>query len=173
MVLGVDAAKGGETNQADCFAVVGVTRHPARKDNTAVRYCQIWQPEPGRLMDFLPIEEEIRRLCREFAVVEIAYDPTQLHDPMMRLKREGIAHVREFQQGGARLIADNQLLDVIAARRIAHSGDSVLRKHLDNANMKREAREGIRIVKRTESLKIDAAVALSMANARSLFYNLQ
>lgn len=173
MVLALDAAKGGETNIPDCFAVVGVTRHPSRKEDVAIRYSGIWMPPPGGLLDFEPIEEEIRRLCRDFSIIEVAYDPYQLHDMAMRLKKASVANFREFNQAKARLVADRGLQTLIMSKRIAHDGNPLLRQHIDNANIKKSgSREDIRIIKRATSLKVDAAVALSMATDRILYYNL-
>ena len=59
------------------------------------------------------------------------------------------------------------LLHLIEQRRFGHTGDAVLREHIDNANRKMDA-DGrrLRIVKRRHSLKIDLAVMLSMGAAR-------
>jgi phage terminase large subunit-like protein len=148
-----------------------VTRHPERPNDVAVRYSGIWQPQPGQLLDFAPIEQELRRLCATYAVLEVAYDPYQLHDMAMRLKSEGVANFKEFKQGIDRLKADKQLQDLIMGRRIAHDGNPLLRQHIDNANIKKGGQDGIRLVKRSTSLKIDAAVSLSMAANRILYYN--
>jgi len=172
MILGLDAAKGGDTQTADCFAVVGVTRHPHRTTDLAVRYCGIWKPPPGQLLDYGPIDAEVRRLCRDFAVVELAYDPTQLHYFCQNLKKEGIAHAREFLQGSPRLKADKGLQDLIIAKRISHDGNPLLREHIDNADIKLAGQDGIRIIKRAEGLKVDASVALAMAADRAMYYNL-
>lgn len=170
LILAADAATGGATTTPDTFALVGVSRHPSRPDDPAVRYVQVWVPPAGGLLDFAPIEAEIRRLCSAFAVVEIAYDKTELHDMMMRLHREGVALVRSFSQGQEIEVADRALLDLILSRRLTHDGDLTLRKHIANANVKKASRDSIRIVKRTQSLKIDAAKALSMAASRCLYY---
>jgi phage terminase large subunit-like protein len=92
------------------------------------------------------------------------------------MKRDGIAHVREFSQQLDRLKADKQLQTMIISRQIAHDGNPLLRQHIDNANAKKYSdgssnEHSIRIVKRSDSLKVDAAVALSMATARILHYN--
>lgn len=168
MVLALDAAKGGETNRPDCFAMVGVTK---AGENVLVRYCGIWQPGPGELLDFAPIEAELARLCRSFAVIEVAYDPYQLHDMATRLKNQGLANFKEFGQMKPRLMADKQLQDLIMSRRIMHDGNPLLRQHIDNANIKKHGEDGIRLIKRSTSLKIDAGVALSMACSRALYYN--
>ncbi len=173
MVLALDAAIGGETNTPDCFAMIGVTRHPGRKEDVAVRYAGIWQPPPNGLLDFEPIKNELIRLCRDFAVAEVAYDSFQLHSMVMELKKAGVANFQEFSQFKDREIADKQLQALILGRRISHDGNPLLRAHFDNANIKKKLdKDGFRMVKRTPSLKIDAAVSTSMAADRCLFLNL-
>lgn len=172
-ILSLDAATGGEsTAPADCFAAVLVTRHPSRNDTVAVRYCGIWQAQVGKLLDYEPIEAELRRLIADFSIVEIAYDKHELHDMMQRFRREGIANAQAFNQADARLVADKQLRDLIIGKRISHDGNPLLAQHIDNANASNHGKDGIRLVKRTQAKKIDAAVALSMAAARCLYFNL-
>jgi phage terminase large subunit-like protein len=88
------------------------------------------------------------------------------------MKSAQIANFQEFRQQKDRLIADKQLQDLIMSRRIAHDGNPLLRQHIDNANIKKYGEDGIRLVKRSSAQKIDAAVALSMAASRCLYYNL-
>ena len=172
MVLGVDAAKGGATNIADCFAVVGVTRMPGDASKVAVRYAGIWQPSPGQTLDFDQMEAEILRLCENYMVIEVAYDPYQLHHMMGRIAKRVKARVREFNQQSPRIKSDKALQDLILNGRVAHDGNPLLRNMIDNCDLVRAGRDGLRIVKRSESLKVDAAVALSMAAERILWYNL-
>jgi len=169
MVIALDAAKGGATNVPDAFAVIAVTRAPGDKARVAVRYAGIWLPPEGGLLDFDPIKAEVLRLCRDFAVIEVAYDPYQLHDFGTQLRKQGF-NAKEFGQGKDRLIADKLLQDRITSRGIIHDGNPLLRRHVDNADIKKSS-VGIRLVKRSESKKIDAAVALSMACARLLYFN--
>ncbi len=173
-IIALDAAVGSENPgyTADCFAMIMVTRHPARREDVMVRYCGIWTPAPGQTLDFAPIEAELRRMCRDFAVVEVAYDPYQLHDMATRLGKEQIAHLRPFPQGIERLKADKQLQQLIMSRRISHDGNPLLRQHIDNANVKKRGEDGIRIVKRSTNQKVDAAVALSMGAARCVYLNM-
>jgi len=172
VVIALDAATGGMTATADCFAVVAVTRHPQRRQDVMVRYCAIHQPPPGKELDFEPIIADVERLCREFAVIEVAYDKFQLHSEMTRLRKKGI-NCKEFPQGAPRLVADKQLQQLIMGRRVAHDGNPLLRSHIDAADFKRHGEDGIRIVKRSESMKVDAAVALSMACARILYFSIE
>lgn len=170
MTLAMDA---GVSN--DSFGVVGVTRHPdpVRRDtDIAVRYVGVWYPQ-GDKLDFGAPEAAIRQLCQAFNVVQIAYDPYQLHDMATRLQNEGVAWCKEFNQGAARLEADKQLLDLILRQGVAHDGNPELRKHLDHADRKMDSdHRRLRIVKRHERQKVDLAVALSMAAAECLRLNL-
>ncbi len=172
MVIALDAAKGSTgSTLTDCFAVVGITRHPHRKEDVAVRYCGIWQAAIGQLLDYGPIETEIRRLAQAYSVIEWPYDPYQLHYICGKLRGEGVGNFKEFSQGLPRLKADKDLQNLIMSRRITHDGNPSLKQHIDNSNVKKAGEDGIRLVKRSSSLKIDAAVSLSMAARRILYYN--
>jgi phage terminase large subunit-like protein len=169
-VLGVDAAVSG-----DSFAVVGVTRHPmAPKTHVAVRYSQVWYPPKGGELDFEPIDQEIRRLCAEHKVVEVAFDKWQLHQMATAQAKDNVAHWRAFNQQGERLESDVQLYQLIRAREVVHDGThGELTRHIANANSKMSSDEEtkLRIVKSKRG-KIDACVALSMAAHRCLYLNL-
>lgn len=176
MVLGVDAAVGRVSGIADLFGLVGVTRHPDPKHRSSqlfVRYTNTWKAPRGGKIDFDEPRKEIRRLCQEFSVVQVCYDPTQLHDMMQALNKENLSWFFEFSQGKRRLEADRQLLDLILERRIWHNGDPDLRDHILNADRKLDS-DGrrLRIVKREDALKIDLAVCLSMASHECLRLNL-
>lgn len=103
------------------------------------------------------------------------YDPFQLHDFATRLTRDGVAWFRSFGQGQERLTADKGLYDLIVHRRIRHDGNLDLREHLTNANSKQSADEDtrLRIVKKSDTRKIDLAVCLSMSTAECLRLNIE
>lgn len=165
VVIGMDA---GVSN--DCFAIVGVSR---RGDQVYVRFVRVWKPPKGGAIDFAEPEQAIHDLCQQYNVVQVAYDPYQLHQMATRLRRDGVTWMREFPQGQDRLKADKGLYDSIRDRHITHDGDAVLAEHIKNANAKSEGDvDKLRMVKRADHLKIDAAVALSMAHAESRRLNL-
>ncbi len=180
MILAVDAATGRLNARSDCFALVGITRHPERsrrRDCVAVRYTNLWQAAPGRQIDFRGTtwdpgpETEIRRLCKEFRVVQLVYDPTQLVDMMQRLVSDGVVWCEPFGQGVSRNECDRRLLELITERRLAHVGDPALRQHIDNADRKVDLYESkLRIVKGRGH--IDLAVALAMGSHACLELNL-
>jgi hypothetical protein len=179
MVLAMDAATGRIASVSDCFGTIGVTRHPTRHDDVAVRFVMKWQARPGGEIDFQGSEQApgperiIRRLCKDLNIVEVCFDPTQLHDMYKRLSKEGLTHFEKFEQGTRRAQSDKMLYDVITQKRLAHDGNADLRAHIDNADGKTDSQDKkLRIVKREDGLKIDLAVCLSMATLECLRLNL-
>jgi hypothetical protein len=167
MVIALDAGV-----SSDSFGLVAVTRHPTRRGDIAVRHVQEWRPVGGKI-DYQYPESTLRALIASWDVVQVCYDPYQLHDMMTRIKNEGVVYVSPFAQGGERLEADRQLYDLIMQRRLAHPGDPALRAHIDHANKKPDPEtRRLRLWKRVDSLKIDLAVCLSMAAYRCLNLNL-
>lgn len=174
MVISLDAAVSDDT-----FGMFMGCRHPDKAGEILVIYAQRWKPTQGHKVDFVGTEEKpgpelvLRRLIREYNVIEVAYDPYQLHDMATRLKGEGLAWFREFSQTGDRLTADSQLRALIRERRVWHRGEPDLREHIGNANAKVDNEDRrLRIVKRMERLKIDLAVAMSMGCHEVLRLNL-
>lgn len=104
-----------------------------------------------------------------FNVVQIVYDPYQLEDMMQRLRRGYVAWCDPMSQGDERLIADGMLYRMAQRHAIVHTGDAELREHVQNAAawMPPNQDTRMRIIKKSESRKIDLIVAVSMANKRS------
>lgn len=164
-VIGVDGAVSG-----DSFAMVAVTRDPDDHENVVVRDCKVWVPPRGGTIDFNLPRAALREAIEQVNVVEVAYDPFQL---VLFMKQfAGQAYTRVFKQGDERNLADRTLSDLIRDRRIAHSGVPEIRAHLLNANAKITSDSKMRIEKRAGRLKVDLAVALSMASSECLRLNL-
>lgn len=179
MVVAIDAATGRKTATSDCFAMVGITRHPdpARAENSvAVRYIGLWQAKAGQKIDFRGTEEfpgpitELIRLCEHFNVVALTFDPVQMIAVAQELEAESIVWCWEFTQQNERIEADRLLLELIVNKRFAHNGDPKLTKHISNADRKLSEetadRKKFRIVKGRG--RIDLAVAASMGAKRCL-----
>lgn len=173
VIIALDA---GTTN--DNFGLVMECRHPTFPNDVVELHSQKWAPVNGKI-DFQGTEAEpgpelvLRRLIKEYNVIEVAYDPTQLYDLCNRLYKEGLAWFRPFSQGNDRLVADSQLRDLIRDRRFWHRGSADLREHFQNANAQIDGQEHkIRIVKRVENLKVDLAVCASMCSHELLRLNI-
>lgn len=171
------AMDGSESD--DSFPLLLISNHPEKVDCYAVRYCRIFTPpEPGVVLDDGPIEDEVRRLVRTYAVRQLAYDRAFIGQLIRRLttQSEGgpapiMTESEKFNQGSDRLESDKFLYDLIVQRRLAHDpampGAVELRAHVANANKKKDSHGRIRIVKRSPTLKIDAAVATGMGALRA------
>lgn len=164
-IMALDAAVDGDT-----FGVIMVNGNG--NDHYYVRYARGWKPPAkGVHINFSEIEEEIMRLLEMYNVAEIAYDPYQLEDMSQRIRQSLKAHLYEFGQASPRLIADKGLRDKIRERRIHHSGEPDLKLHVIQADAKTEG-DKLRIVKRSQHLKIDLCVCLSMAAERASYWQL-
>lgn len=174
MVVSLDAAVSGDT-----FGLWLGCRHPQLENEVLTVIARRWLPPKGGKLDFIGTDEHpgpekfLEYLIKSYNIVEVAYDPYQLHDMATRMNKKGLAWFRPFNQNSERLIADSQLHDIIRDRRFWHRGEADLREHMQNANAEtgNEDRK-MRIVKRVESLKIDLAVCASMGSHEILRLNL-
>lgn len=154
VVIGLDAAVTGDT-----FAVVGVTK---AEDKIEARFVHVYEPPHGGALDFSVIESDLRQLLQTYNVLCVVYDPYQLHDLATRLSRDLSIWFEPFNQQTPRLKADKALYDRIRESRIVYEHQPILTAHVLQANAKTDS-DKLRIIKRSDQLKIDAAVALSMA----------
>lgn len=161
VVLGADASV-----DHDGTALVAVTLHPNNPNKLAVRGVHLWKPSRGHPIDYTQtIEPEIRRYCAQYDVVQLAYDPYQLHDMCTRLKRDFVVWAKPFGQMGQRLEADKAFQDLIRDRLLSHDGDPIMETAIQNCAAKKTPNDNskLRIVKKSQDALIDPAVAASMA----------
>lgn len=123
---------------------------------------RIWKPVAGREVDLQAVEDYLAELWRGYKVVTLSGDPSQFLHIKQRLQKAGIA-VTEFIQSASNMTrAGNTLFDVIRQSRLrVYPGANELKTYVLNARAK-ETERGIRLIKSTESKKIDAAIALAM-----------
>lgn len=169
LVLGVDGAISN-----DYASIVGVTRDLDDNDHVAVRFCYIFTPAKsgGTIKIAETLEPLIRLLAKHYNVVCVAYDKYQLEDMAQRLRKENVVWMYNFSQQAERAVADKELYDSIVNRSIfwdergdglAPNGDTPsLFDHITRAGAKKDGGK-LRLIKLSEAIKIDAAVATSMA----------
>jgi phage terminase large subunit-like protein len=173
LVIAVDASVTG-----DCTALTVVSRHPQHKDQVCERLTRTWVPsdQPGAKMDYAAtLTPVIDALIRDYHVMQVGYDPYQLHHwATEQRKKNPAAWYREFGQGEERLKADKGLYDLIRDGKLHHTGNPQLREHIQNcvAKVPKGEDNKLRLEKKAASRKIDGAVALSMACAECLRLNL-
>jgi len=158
VTLGADGSVSG-----DCSAlvVVGFAGGKAWEIETFV-----WEPPRGGKLDYdMTITPGIEACIEKWNPKTVAYDPYQLHDVMTRLsKKYRRVDFYSFPQGQERLEGDTKLMKHIIQEELHHSGNEIMREHVQNADGKLSGSDkAIRIVKRDAARKIDSMIALSMA----------
>ncbi|MBA7576081.1 hypothetical protein ES708_17918 [subsurface metagenome] len=154
--VGIDASVSG-----DSTAVVATTRE---KDKIILADYKKWQPSKKNPIDLEEtVEKYIIDLNRDFDLQLVYYDPYQLHRSAMTLKKKGI-HIKELPQTVGNTIDFSQnLYDLIQFGNIIFYPSLELRRHIKSCRAK-EMERGYRIIKGSQSSKIDLAIAMAMAS---------
>jgi hypothetical protein len=152
--------------ESDYFAMVGCGWHPSLKV-PLIGTVKTWRPvdETGKkkkTVDLTEVESYVTNYLRRNKVKKLVYDPYQLAAFGQRMEKE--FNVEKFSQMGKRDAADTMLYKAILTGGLLHGESMDLREAVDNADIDRKDDNRLRIIKRRESLKIDAAVAASMAH---------
>ncbi|GAA5666205.1 hypothetical protein Brsp07_04715 [Brucella sp. NBRC 14130] len=122
---------------------------------------------PGNAVDYTFIEAQIRQMCRDFNVQEIAFDPWRAQKTQQNLQSEGLPIVN-FRQGFISFApACDELERAILERRFHHSGHPILRWNFDNVAVVRDPAGNRKFDKSKSRDKIDGAVAAAMAVLRA------
>jgi phage terminase large subunit-like protein len=165
VVLGFDGSQ-----RQDTTALVAVTI----SNEPMVKVLGLWQKPPDDVAWQVPrgaVKDAIRQACRDYNVVEIAWDEWIWQDAAEELTDEGLPVVI-FPQNMTRMSpATQRFYEAVTNGNISHDGDAKLASHLRNCNIKTDSR-GSRIVKDSKNSprKIDLAVAAVMAFDRAAFY---
>ena len=123
---------------------------------------------PGEETDFSWIEEEILRVCRDFKVESVAYDPWAATQLAQRLSLQGVPMV-EFRSSVANFSEATKELDAaMRAHRIQHDGNGPLTWCIGNVVGREDARSNVYPKKSRPENKIDAAIAVIMGIARCM-----
>jgi phage terminase large subunit-like protein len=167
VVLGFDGSISGDST---ALVAVSVSANPW------VKVLGCWEKPPGFegewRVDRAEVKDAIRQACRDYRVREIAADRYEWVDALEELEAEGLPVV-EFPQTLTRMApATQRFYEAVTSKRIRHNGDPRLARHLENAQLKTDAR-GSRLSKdaRNSPRKIDLAVASVMALDRADFWN--
>jgi hypothetical protein len=155
----------------DLFAITGWGRDmQSRKYKPA--FVKIFHPEDltsggAGKVNFDKPKEFLRQVARNYHILNFAYDPYQAWGLADDLTQEGIGYFEEFPQGQKRVMADSLLYTLIRDMQIElymhDQAHMELAQHIKNADAKIEGEDKRRLVKRTDSLKIDGAVSTAMA----------
>lgn len=161
---------GDASQRNDNVALVGVSKVPVKifgkiQYRYRVRYVRVWDPQGTDIDLDETIAKEVLRLWKRGLIIgPFRYDPFQMHQVAMNLRKKGVK-CKEFNQGKDRQLADTFLWKCFNDRIIDVYPHDILESHVKAAKAKEYENEQIRIIKgtATENRKVDAAVALSMA----------
>ena len=169
LVIGFDGSFSGDTT-----VLVGCTI-PKDEEQPHIFLIKAWEKGPDDdntwRVDIADVENEIIRFCQEHPKVrEIACDPYRWQRTMAYLMEEKGLPIVEFPSTSpSRMVkATARFFDAVMEKKLTHSGDPLLARHLDNCVLKID-NIGPRIVKenRNSNRRIDAAVAAVIAYERA------
>lgn len=165
VVLGFDGSQNG-----DSTALVAVTI----ESDPQIEVVGLWEKPPNADDWTVPTEQVkdvIRQACKDYRVLEVACDEYLWLSNLQELESEGIPVV-SFPQTLTRMgPATQRFYELVMDRKLRHSGDPRLARHIANAQLKTDSR-GSRLQKdaRNSPRKIDLAVAAVMAVERAAFW---
>lgn len=130
----------------------------------------------GEVLDIEAVREELigdpatglKGDLQRFELTECGYDPAQLTQFATEMLKEGVPMVEIRPLVVQFSPAMKELEEMVAAKTLVHNGDPVLGWMIANVVCHRDAKDNIYPRKERPENKIDGAVALIMAIARSL-----
>jgi hypothetical protein len=143
--------------------IVPILNVPTERFRTT--YARVWNPGGVDIDLEATLAAEVLRLYENGLLLPpFYYDPTQMHQVAINLRKKGVP-CQEFPQGSERMKADTFLFGLYKKNLIDNFENPDLISHLQAAKAKEDKFEHLRIVKGelSKSAKIDAAVAQSMA----------
>ena len=162
IVCGFD---GSWSNDSTAFVAIGVSSHH-------IKVIEAWEKPPGEddwRVDVADVEDAIKAFCDSHNVVEVACDPSFWKATLQHLADEGYPMV-EIPNSPARMMpATKAFEDAVYEKRLSHSGDPRLARHIDNCVIKNDRRsDGYYISKdrKMSKEKIDIAVSAVLAFSR-------
>lgn len=167
MVIAIDASQRHDTS-----SVVGVIPPETNIEDEKryiTGYVNVHDPK-GKDIDLdETVAADVIGLYEQGLVIEpVYYDPYQMHQVAMNLRKYGIA-CEEFPQGVERTKADSFLWKVYRDGKIDNPSHPDLAEHVGNAKAVEKENEQVRIIKGTQSNagKVDACVSQAMAVYRA------
>ena len=143
-----------------------------RADRDGVPYPQ-WEregfiiPTAGNVTDYRAVEAHLRRLCEDYNVQEIAFDPAYAQAVMAPLQEDGLP-VATMRQGWITMApAIKELERAIIGRRFRHGGNPVLRWNFENIAVETDKLGNRMFMKNKSRDRIDGAVACAMVVSRA------
>lgn len=118
---------------------------------------------PGNVIDYAWIREKVNALSRMYRISEIGFDPWNATQLTTWLMEDG-AEMVPVRQGFASLTAPTKEIEkLVAAGKLQHGGNPLLRWCASNVSVKEDPSGNIRIAKDVSTERIDGIAALGNA----------
>ena len=126
------------------------------------------QTTEGNVVHYGFIEKFICELGEKYNIREIAYDRWNATQMVQNLEDDGFTMI-PFGQGFRDMSPPTkELMRLVLEHRLAHGGHPVLRWNMDNAFVRTDPADNLKIDKQKSTEKVDGAVALVMALDRAM-----
>ena len=124
-------------------------------------------PTPGNVIDYAAIRQKINVLGGLYNIREIGHDPWNATQLALELDGDGFKMISVRQGYQSMSPGTKELLRLVMAKKLVHSGNPVLRWMADNLAVKQSPEGNLRPDKDKSMAKIDGIVALIMAIDRA------
>jgi phage terminase large subunit-like protein len=119
---------------------------------------------PGNVVDYEAVRLKIQEWASLFNVQEIAYDPWNATDLVVRLTEQDGFVCEPVRQGYASLSAPAKALEAaICSKDVRHDGHPVLRWCMGNVAVESDPAGNLKPSKKVSTERIDGVIALTMA----------
>ena len=126
------------------------------------------QTTEGNVVHYGFIEKFICELGEKYNIREIAYDRWNATQMVQNLEDDGFTMI-PFGQGFRDMSPPTkELMRLVLEHKLAHGGHPVLRWNMDNAFVRTDPADNLKIDKQKSTEKVDGAVALVMALDRAM-----
>lgn len=154
----------------DATVLVGCTI----EDTPKIQLLQSWIPaehDENYRIDPEAVMAEVRKIARDYKVIEFVADPAHYELPLAMLSKERAVEVVHFPQNDSRMGGPTVTMYTrIRQQTVKFVRDDTLIEHFLNAHFT-ETQRGGKIHKGLRKNKIDTAVAAVMAMSRALFHD--
>lgn len=148
----------------DSTALVAVQK---RSDGRIHATCKLWLPTKDEAVPLTEVMQAVRKVCQDFDVEAVAYDPRLFEVPAQMLADERYPMVEMPQSLERMTPAFGQLFEMIKRGELSHDGEVAFTTQILNA-IPRYNERGFTLQKAKSRGRIDACYALAMAVDRAL-----
>jgi phage terminase large subunit-like protein len=122
---------------------------------------------PGAVVDHREVEEQIRQDCKDFELLELAFDNFHSYPIVSSLEEQFSGQLADCGQTYRHMnMPAKEVERLVSERRLNHGGNPVVRWMMSHAVAETNQDDLVRISRKKSSDKVDGVVSLLMATSR-------